>query len=224
MKGPLNSVAPHGAWSPGLQKARLYDLLLQDIILGDLPPMQVLEENALAARYAGGVAGIRDALGRLTIEGLVVRRPRVGTIVAPLDVAEIEHAFQVRRMLEGKAAALAARNRRPTDVVAILDAFAGAEDAIATGDFRAMLAMDLAFHRAVAVAAQNPTLARFVIALQNVATRFWIWQMEKQSPESQLEDVGLHRGLGQAIADGDPDLAEALCAQLIGHPPSGEAR
>ncbi|MGC4441773.1 FCD domain-containing protein, partial [Streptococcus suis] len=71
------------------------------------------------------------------------------------------------------------------------------EAAIAAGDFRAMLAMDLAFHRAVAVAAQNPTLARFVIALQNVATRFWIWQMEKQSPESQLEDVALHRGLGQ---------------------------
>ncbi len=70
---------------------------------------------------------------------------------------------------------------------------------------------------ATTFAAQNPTLARFVIALQNVATRFWIWQMEKQSPESQLEDVGLHRGLGQAIADGDPDLAEALCAQLIGH-------
>ena len=67
MKGPLNSVAPHGAWSPGLQKTRLYDLLLQDIILGDLPPMQVLEEKALAARYAGGVAGIRDALGRLCV-------------------------------------------------------------------------------------------------------------------------------------------------------------
>jgi DNA-binding GntR family transcriptional regulator len=154
MKGPLNSVAPHGAWSPGLQKTRLYDLLLQDIILGDLPPMQVLEEKALAARYAGGVAGIRDALGRLAIEGLVVRRPRVGTIVAPLDVAEIEHAFQVRRMLEGRTAALAARNRRPADILAIVDAFDGAEAAIAAGDFRAMLAMDLAFHRAVAVAAQ----------------------------------------------------------------------
>jgi DNA-binding GntR family transcriptional regulator len=62
-----------------------------------------------------------------------------------------------------------------------------------------------------------------VIALQNVATRFWIWQMEKQSPESQLEDVALHRGLGQAIAEGDAALAERLCEQLIGNPPSGES-
>ena len=52
MKGPLNSVAPHGAWSPGLQKTRLYDLLLQDIILGDLPPMQVLEEKAQEEKVA----------------------------------------------------------------------------------------------------------------------------------------------------------------------------
>ena len=45
-----NSVEPHGAWSAGLQKARLYDLILQDILLGQLAPMQALEENTLAAR------------------------------------------------------------------------------------------------------------------------------------------------------------------------------
>jgi DNA-binding GntR family transcriptional regulator len=220
MKGPLNSVEPHGDWAPGLQKARLYELILQDIILGELPPMQVLEEKALAARYAGGVAGVREALGRLAIEGLVVRRPRVGTIVAPMDIAEIEHAFEVRRMLEGRAAALAARNRRPSDLLAITAAFAGAEAAIEAGDFRAMLVMDQAFHRAVAFAAQNPILARFVITLQNVATRFWIWQMEKQSPEDQLADVALHRAMGQAIIDRDAVQAEAICHQLIGLPPS----
>ncbi|MEH0194296.1 GntR family transcriptional regulator [Caulobacter sp. CCNWLY153] len=220
MKGPLNSVEPHGDWAPGLQKARLYEAILMDIILGELPPMRVLEEKTLAARYAGGVAGIRDALGRLALEGLVVRRPRVGTIVAPLDIAEIEHAFEVRRMLEGRTAALAARNHRPEDLAAITGAFDNAEASIAAGDLRAMLAMDHAFHRAVAFATHNPTLARFVIALQNVATRFWIWQMEKQSPEDQLKDVMLHRAMAQAIAEGDPIAAEATCALLIGEPPS----
>lgn len=218
MKGPVNSVEPHGDWAPGLQKARLYEAILMDIILGELPPMQVLEEKALAARYAGGVAGIRDALGRLAIEGLVVRRPRVGTIVAPLDINEIEHAFEVRHLLEGRTAALAARNHRKEDLVAITSAFDAAEAAIAAGDLRAMLAMDHAFHRAVAFATRNPTLARFVIALQNVASRSWIWQMEKQSPEDQLRDVMLHRAMAQAIADRDPVAAEATCALLIGEP------
>jgi DNA-binding GntR family transcriptional regulator len=220
MKGPANSVAPGGDWAEGLQKARVYEQILLDIILGDLAPMHVLDERALAARYAAGLAGVRDALGRLALEGMVVRRPRVGTIVAPLDIREIEQAFEVRHMLEGRAAALAGRNAGPEDVAAIRGAFDGAEAAIASADFRTMLAMDRTFHRAVAFATGNAALARFIVSLQNIATRFWIWEMEKQSPDDQLKDVALHRALGDAIAAHDPAAAEAAALKLVGDPPS----
>lgn len=219
MKGPDNSVVD-GDWAPGLLKARVYEQLLLDIILGDLAPMSVLDEKALAARYAAGLAGVREALGRLALEGMVVRRPRVGTVVAPLDIREIEQAFEVRHMLEAKTAGLAARNAHAEDIAAIASAFDGAEAAIAAADFRAMLAMDRAFHRAVAHATHNPTLARFVVSLQNVATRFWIWAMEKQSPEAQMEDVRLHRALASAIAARDVIAAEAAAERLVGDPPS----
>ena len=220
MKGPANSVARHGDWSAGLQKARLYEQILLDIILGELPPMSVLDEKVLSARYAGGVAGVREALGRLALEGLVVRRPRVGTVVAPLDISEIEQAFEVRAILEARTAALAARKATAEDVATITTAFEGAEAAIEGADFRTMLSMDRNFHRAVAMATGNATLARFVISLQNVATRFWIWAMEKQSPEDQLKDVALHRALAASIAGRDPLAAEAAAAKLVGDPPS----
>lgn len=220
MKGPTHSVARHGDWSAGLQKARLYEQILLDIILGELTPMSVLDEKALATRYAGGVAGVREALGRLALEGLVIRRPRVGTVVAPLDIREIEQAFEVRAMLEARTAGLAAKKATAEDIAAITSAFAGAEAAIEAADFRAMLAMDRHFHLAVAMATGNATLARFIVSLQNVATRFWIWEMEKQSPEDQLKDVGLHRALAAAIADHDPVRAEAAAARLVGDPPS----
>jgi DNA-binding GntR family transcriptional regulator len=220
MKGPSNAVAPDGAWSAGLQKARVYEQILLDIILGDLAPMSVLDERALAVAYAAGVAGVREALNRLALEGMVIRRPRVGTIVAPLDIAEVENAFEVRHMLEARTAALAAKNASPDDIRAVVSAFDGAEAAIEAADFRAMLAMDRTFHRAVALATNNPTLARFIISLQNVATRFWIWRMEQQSPEAQLEDVVLHRALAQAIASRDPAAAEAAASKLVGEPPS----
>lgn len=219
MKGPETSVVD-GDWAPGLLKAKVYEQLLLDIILGELKPMSVLDERVLAARYAAGLAGVREALGRLALEGMVVRRPRVGTVVAPLDIREIEHAFEVRHLLEAKTAGLAARNATADDIAAISSAFDGAEAAIASSDFRAMLAMDRAFHRAVATATHNPTLARFVVSLQNVATRFWIWAMEKQSPEDQAEDVSLHRKLAAAIAAGDAPAAEAAAARLVGEPPS----
>jgi DNA-binding GntR family transcriptional regulator len=180
----------------------------------------VLDERVLASRYATGVAGVRDALGRLALEGLVVRRPRVGTIVAPLDLREIENAFQVRHMLEARTAALAAEKASDADLIAITSAFEGAEAAIAEGDVRAMLIMDRNFHRGVAAATHNPTLARFVVSLQNVATRFWIWAMEKQSPTEQLADVERHRALARCIAERDSEAAEAAAARLVGDPPS----
>jgi DNA-binding GntR family transcriptional regulator len=211
---------PIGDWSPGLQKAKTYEQLLLDIILGVLPPGGLIDERKLAARYDVGLAGVREALGRLALEGLVVRRPRIGTMVAPLDLREIEQAFEVRHLLEARSAGLAARNARASDVAAITQAFDGAEAAIAAGDFRAMLAMDRAFHRAVAYATQNPTLARYLISLQNIATRFWIYAMERQDPQAQLADVALHRAVAAAIAARDPVGAEAAMARIVGDPPS----
>ncbi len=214
---------PFGDWAPELQKSKTYEQILFDVILGVLPPGAPVDERKLAARYGVGLAGVRDALGRLALEGLVVRRARLGTIVAPLDIREIEQAFEVRRLLEGRSAALAARNAGPADRAAIVAAFDGAEAAVARGDFRALLAMDLAFHRAVAYATQNPMLARYIVALQNVATRFWIYAMERQTAEEQLADVGKHRALGAAIAAGDPLAAEAAMEAVVGDPPSAYA-
>ena len=223
-KGPDASVSPDGDWSQGLLKARIYEQLLLDIILGELRPLGVLDEKALAARYAAGLSGVREALGRLALEGLVLRRPRVGTVVAPLDIREIEQAFQVRHMLEARTAAPAAQKASAADIAAISTAFDGAEAAIAAADFRAMLAMDRVFHRAIAAATQNPLLGRYVISLQNIATRFWVYDMEKQTPDEQLADVELPRLLARAIAARDPAAAEADAARLVGDPPSAYPR
>jgi DNA-binding GntR family transcriptional regulator len=83
-----------------------------------------------------------------------------------------------------------------------------------------MLAMDRSFHRAVAYATQNVTLARYLVTLQNIAVRFWINAMEKQSEAEQLADVALHRALAAAIAARDPTAAEAAMGRVVGEPPS----
>jgi len=211
-------------WAPELQKSRIYEQLLSDIILGALPPSAPLEEKRLAQRYGAGLAGLRDALSRLALEGMVVRRARIGTIVAPLDLREIEHAFEVRRLLEGRSGALAARNATEADIADIRGAFDGAEEAVERGDYRALLEMDRSFHKAVAYATHNPLLARFIVSLQNIATRFWIFAMERQTAEEQMSDITLHRAAGEAIAARDPALAEAAMGRLVGDAPSSSGR
>lgn len=211
---------PDPAWSPDLRKAQFYDRLLTDIVLGDLPPGAAVDERRIALRYGVGLAPAREALGRLALEGFVVRPPRVGATVSPIDLAAVEEAFEVRRLLEGRSAALAALNATAEDDAAIAQAFDDGEAAVAAGDIRALIQMDRAFHAAVALATHNALLARQLIQVQTLATRFWVAAMGGQSPQEQLDDVTLHRDLARAIAARDPAAAEAAMARLIGDPPS----
>ena len=81
---------------------------------------------------AAGLAGIREALARLALEGLVIRRARVGTMVAPLDLMEAREAFEARALVEIECAGLAGRFATPSrSIAAIRATLDDGEDAIA---------------------------------------------------------------------------------------------
>ena len=48
-----------GGWPAHLRKARVYEQILMDIVMGDLPPGARLDEGALTGRYGAGLAGVR---------------------------------------------------------------------------------------------------------------------------------------------------------------------
>ena len=203
-------------WSPESQKAKVYDQILLDIILGELAPGGRLDELGLARRYGAGLAGVRDALGRLALEGLVVRRPRAGTTVTPLDLLDVRQAFEALRLIEPHCAALAARNARAADISALRTAFAGAEEAAVAGDSRALIGMDQRFHAALALATGNLTLAKIVIPLQHKASRFWAYSMTEDTAEARIEEVERHRALAECVARGDPDAAHDAMLRVLG--------
>ena len=207
-------------WSPSLLKSRLYGALLVDIIIGDLAPGQRLDEKALVTRYGGheggGLAGVREALARLALEGLVVRRARVGTMVAPLDPEESREAFLARALIEISCAGLAARNATKAEVKAIRATFDGGEAAIQQNDLRALAAMDEAFHAAVAIASHNRTMAKLVTSLHHTTARFWLITAGPPSLEESYKALAQHRALADAIAAGDAAAAEAAMRVALG--------
>ncbi len=202
-------------WSPELQKARVYEQILLDIILGELAPNARLDEQDLARRYQAGLAGVRDALGRLALEGLVVRRARAGTTVSALDVVELGAALEVRQLLEPHCAALAAVHATPDDLAALEHAFDGGEAAVRSRDCRALVAMDQQFHAAVARAGRNATLARILIPLQHKAARYWVYSMGADSEEERLSEIERHRELARQIASGDADAARLASMRIL---------
>ncbi len=206
-------------WAPSLLKSRLYGRILVDIIIGALKPGEQLDENDLARRYDGGLAGIRDALARLALEGLVVRKARVGTTVAPLDLAGARDAFEARRLVEIHCAGLAAAQGSATDIAAIGAAMAGGEAAIEADDARALAEMDEAFHVAVATASGNRTLAKMVVTLHHQTARYWLTLVKPPSRAESMAALTEHRALAAVIAARDAEGARAMMARVLGELP-----
>ncbi|HEY4078403.1 MAG TPA: GntR family transcriptional regulator [Rhizomicrobium sp.] len=207
-------------WSPRLLKSRLYQRILVDIIIGVLAPGEHLDENELAKRYGGGLAGIREALARLALEGLVVRRARVGTSVAPLDLMGAREAFEARCLIEVHCAGLAATRASEEEIAGIRATLDGGEAAVAANDSAALAAMDEEFHVAVAAASGNRALAKMVVTLHHQTARYWLYAMRAPSADDGQIALNEHRALADAIASHDVELARAEMLKVLGDFPA----
>lgn len=218
MTRPLRAPAKAAVqdWSPTLQKSRVYEQILLDIVLGELAPEARLDEAELGVRYGSGLAGVREALGRLALEGLVVRRPRVGTAVAPLDPADMREAEEARTLIEPSCAALAAERASEGEIEALWAIFEGAEPAVRARDNRALVAMDRRFHAAVARAGHNGALERIIKRLQIKSARYWLWSGAQAADADQLAAVERHRAVIDRLRARDASGASsAMAATLV---------
>ena len=210
-------------WAPELQKTKVYERILLDLILGELPAGARLDEQSLAARYDMGLAGVRDALGRLALEGLVIRA-RSGTMVAPLDLVELRQGYEARVLIEPHCACLAARNASKAEAQAMYDVFAEGEAAARTCDLPALVAMDLRFHALVARASGNLALARILIPLQHKAARFWVFSFNGATEQELLDEIEEHRQVARVIAGGDAAASRAAMLKILNVQPEAQTR
>ncbi len=203
-----------------LKRQSIYDALLLDIVCGVHRPGQMLDESALVALHHAGRAGVRDALARLAVDGLIDRRPRIGTFVADLGVIELEQVFGLRVQLESRAVALAAENATKTDRAAIKQAFAQVDAAMASRDFRKIVEMDRAFHTAIGAATHNRALARVTDVLNVSALRFWHYSLSRRPIAELRHEIDAHLRIGDAIDRADAEAAQAAMRSVLDRFPS----
>ena len=190
-----------------LLRDQAYDVLLDAIIRGDLPPGSPLRDQDLAARLGLSRTPVREALARLIDEGLVETKPNAYTRVAPLDDGPAREAAVVVQALHGLAARLAVP--RVTD--ADLDEarawnarFAAALDA---GEVATALEADDAFHLVFVRAAGNQALEAALVRLQPVLVRH---ETHRFASLPGRCSIAAHDALVAAAARGDADEAARL--------------
>ena len=82
---------------------RAYTLLRRDIIDGTFRPAQPLRLASLQTRYDIGFSPLREALTRLSAEGLVVAESMRGFRVAPLSLDDLRDTMETRIFVETEA-------------------------------------------------------------------------------------------------------------------------
>ncbi len=202
------------------------------IIGGDHPPGSLLPtEVELCVRLSVSRSALREAFKLLSAKRLIQSRQKVGTVVraradwnmldpevlawhlqaAPTD-SFVSGLFEVRKIVEPAAAALAAERRTPDSFAAIAQALA---DMMAAQDGSGNLAAaDLRFHQAILDATGNHFLASFGHVIESsLESSFRLsWDGGKHTPDYALRQ---HHGVLEAIRDGRAADAHAIMTQLL---------
>lgn len=178
-----------------------------EIVLGDLPPGQRLDEQAIGNRFNVSRTPVREALRLLAASGLISLEPRLGAIVSRPTVSEIFELFELVGELEAVAARLACERMTDHHLERIVETHAACRVAGLKGDVEVYIGRNDAFHAAIHTAADNGAL-RNQIALLNRRLapyrRFITFRPErKQAAEAE------HEALAAALVAGDATAAAA---------------
>jgi DNA-binding GntR family transcriptional regulator len=135
---------------------QIFETLRSDILCLDLKPGELLDETTLSKKFGMSRSPVREALIRLSMEGLVVTLPNKSTLVAPLNIEEYPAYLDALDLIERVTTRLAARLRTASDLKLITARQATFLKALKKGDIPGMIDTNRDFHIAISDAAKNP--------------------------------------------------------------------
>lgn len=193
---------------------RAYEAIRSMILSGELPAGAQLAEEALAERCGVSRTPVREALRRLESDLLVTRTDTQRSFVADWSLDEVADVFELRAMLEGKAARRAAE--RMTDVA--LERIRAANRQIAeairkpVADITGFLDGNREFHAVILEVAASRRLGALIGTLIEQPV---LWRTAHSYGREELRrSHDDHEELIAAFARRDGAWAEAI---MVGH-------
>jgi DNA-binding GntR family transcriptional regulator len=181
-----------------------YDRLIDEIRLGTLLPGARLREAELAARLGISRTPVREAIRRLEADGLVEHQPRQGASLRRLGHAEVTELYEMRVVLEGTAARLAARAASALELDELDEINA---EMTASSDPVLIARANRQFHTTLLNAAKNRFLRRAMTGLRRTALvlgRSTLLELERSAAAANE-----HATLLEALHRRDGEAAEA---------------
>lgn len=192
---------------------QIADQLRREILIGDLARGAPIKERDNAAKMGVSRTPMREAIRILAQEGLVVLRPARSPIVAAPSLQEVLDEIAVLRALEVLACELAITRAGEEEIAQVARLGARIEDLVrADAEAVDIFDADMAFHRAIVLAARNPALAE---THRSYLARLWRSRFLAARGGLRGQEVTVqHRKIVQALQARD---AGAIRAQMAAH-------
>jgi DNA-binding GntR family transcriptional regulator len=200
--------------APALQVERAYHNIKAGIVEGRYPAGAPLSELTLAREHSMSRTPVREGLARLWQEHYLDRVVGHGYFVSRVTVQSIHDTFDVRRVLEGSAAAWAAERATPDEIDQLRQLAALPRPHAVSGrrrrsaspvDYRDAEAANLRFHLAVATAARNTLAVELIDRCLSKIDRFM--SLGVHFGPFQEGATEAHLAIVDAIARRDPAAA-----------------
>ncbi len=189
----------------------LAEALRQGILDGQFVPGERLTELELAARWRVSQGTVRAALKTLQFEGLVEVRPRRGTFVTKLDVADVREIYSLRDALESLAARQAAQRITEDGARKLERVLRSMRSAVESDNRKRMLELDFEFHKTIVEMSGHKRLAEMWSRLA-VQTRLFL-SMTDQFHHDLDGLLSIHEPLATAILAGNAAKAYRLASR-----------
>ncbi len=175
-----------------------YCLLEEKLVTLQLAPGELIGEKALIESTGIGRTPVREAIQRLSAEGLLQILPRVGLMVTPLRRSDLVQIIETRRVLERLMVVKAAERASP-DQRQALRVLASHLDA-AGDNLELFFRLDHRLDELLEAACNNRYLVKALTAMHSQCRRLWYLHRHKLNLPRSAQ---LHGGLARAVADED---------------------
>ena len=191
----------------------VYEELKRQILVGEIAPGTRMMEVELAEDMGVSRTPVREAIRKLEKEGLVTIEPRRGAYASDISIKDMVDVLEVRQMLEGIAASMAAQKVTEEEKLDFVEANSAYKNAVKKGNIDEIIRYDELFHQLIVSYSGNKTLNQLLSQVQELALRFrYIYYDDFSRYENMPVE---HEEIEEAIISGDTQKAKVVAEEHV---------
>ena len=206
----ISRSAPSGVRRAGRPRAataasRIYSDVRAELVSLQRRPGEPISEAEIALSYGVSRTPVREAILKLSDEGLVEIFPQSGIFVSRIPLAALPEAIIIRKALEETTARLAAERATSSQILNLHSILERQREADAAKDNNAFHHADEAFHATIAEVAKYPGIWKLIQQVKVHVDRYRRLTLPQIGRMTQV--IAEHEAILSAIAAHDPSRA-----------------